>query len=99
MIDGSAKILTDIPPSESPSVPNVHPRIVKSSDVCGGEARVAGTRLTVSGLEEWRLLGWDDQDLVAAYPDLSAENLEAAREYAATHREEIQAAIRANREA
>ena len=37
--------------------------IVKTPGVCGGDARIKGTRITVWGLEEWRRLGWSDVDL------------------------------------
>jgi uncharacterized protein (DUF433 family) len=95
IIDGLATTQTAAPLPN----PDSAGRIVRSSDVCCGEARVAGTRLSVWGLEEWRRLGWDDEDLFAAYPTLSREDLEAARDYAVSHREEIEEAIRANREA
>lgn len=58
-----------------------------------------GTRLAVWGLVEWRRLGWSDADLLAAYPQLSAEALAAAWDDAARHPEEIERAIRLNHEA
>ena len=74
-------------------------RIVKTPDTCGGAARIANTRLYIWGLEEWRRLGWSDEKLLDSYPQLTPEDLVAAWAYVAEHREEIDEAIRENREA
>jgi uncharacterized protein (DUF433 family) len=74
-------------------------RIVKTPDVCGGDARVKGTRISVWGLEEWRRLGWSDARILDAYPQLKREDLAAAWAYAAQHRDEIEQAIRENQKA
>jgi uncharacterized protein (DUF433 family) len=74
-------------------------RIVKTPGVCGGDARVKGTRISVWGLEEWRRLGWSDARILDAYPQLKPEDLTAAWAYAGQHRDEIEAAIRENQEA
>jgi uncharacterized protein (DUF433 family) len=71
-------------------------RIVRTPDVCGGDARVKGTRLSVWGLEEWRRLGWSDAQILDAYPQLKPEDLAAAWAYVAQHPEEIEGAIREN---
>ena len=71
-------------------------RIVKTPDVCGGDARVKGTRLSVWGLEEWRRLGWSDAQILDAYPQLKPEDLAAAWAYVEQHPEEIEGAIREN---
>ena len=67
--------------------------------VCGGEACIRMTRIAVWMLEEARRARVSDDDLLADYPDLTREDLEAAWQYVATHREEIESAIRANNEA
>ena len=74
-------------------------RVVKTPGVCGGDARVKGTRISVWGLEEWRRLGWSDARILDAYPQLKPEDLAAAWAYAAHHRDEIAEAIRENQEA
>jgi uncharacterized protein (DUF433 family) len=74
-------------------------RIVKTPDVCGGDARVQGTRISVWGLEEWRRLGWSDARLLDAYPQLQPADVAAAWAYVAEHPDEIERAIRVNREA
>ena len=75
------------------------PRIVKTPDVRGGEARVRDTRLTVSGPEEWRRPGWSDQRILDEYPQLTPEDLAAAWAYVEQQQGEIEQAIRENREA
>jgi uncharacterized protein (DUF433 family) len=77
----------------------VSDRIVKTSDVCGGDARIKGTRISIWGLEEWRRLGWTDSRILDAYPQLKPEDLAAAWVYAEQHPEEIEGAIRENQEA
>lgn len=64
--------------------------------VCGGEACIRMTRIAVWMLEEARRAHASDADLLADYPDLTCEDLDAAWQYVATHHEEIENAIRAN---
>jgi uncharacterized protein (DUF433 family) len=74
-------------------------RIVKTPDVCGGDARIKGTRISVWGLEEWRRLGWSDAQILDAYPQLKPEDVAAAWAYVEQHPDEIEGTIRENREA
>jgi uncharacterized protein (DUF433 family) len=74
-------------------------RIVKTPGVCGGDARIKGTRLSIWGLEEWRRLGWSDAQILDAYPQLKPEDLSAAWDYVVQHHDEIENAIRENQEA
>jgi uncharacterized protein (DUF433 family) len=74
-------------------------RIIKTPGVCGGDARVKGTRISIWGLEEWRRLGWSDARILESYPQLKPEDLAAAWAYVAQHPGEIEEAIRENREA
>jgi uncharacterized protein (DUF433 family) len=74
-------------------------RIVKTPGVCGGDARIKGTRLTVWGLEEWRRLGWSDARILDAYPQLKPEDMTASWAYVKQHPDEIEEAIRENQEA
>ena len=73
-------------------------RIVKTPGVCGGDARIKGTRLSVWGLEEWRRLGWSEARILDAYPQLKPEDLAAAWHYTAQHCDEIDKASRENQE-
>jgi uncharacterized protein (DUF433 family) len=72
------------------------PGIDSRPDVCGGEACIVRTRITVWLLEQARRLGVTEQALLAAYPSLRAEDLVNAWYYARAHRTEIEAQIREN---
>ena len=74
-------------------------RVIHTPGILGGDACIRGTRLAVWGLEHWRRLGWDDARILDAYPQLTKEDLAAAWEYTATHKDEIDEAIRENEEA
>lgn len=68
--------------------------IEATAGVCGGEPRVAGTRITVRTLEQARRAGASDADLLRAYPALTAGDLSRVRAYAAAHPTEIDHMIR-----
>ena len=70
--------------------------IEKTPGVCGGAARVAGTRIPVWQLVEARSLGASEAQLLIDYPRLNAVNLVDAWAYAEDHRDEIAAKIRQN---
>jgi uncharacterized protein (DUF433 family) len=70
--------------------------IVKTPGVCGGSARVDGTRIPVWQLVEAREAGASESQLLLDYPGLTAPDLAAAWAHAAAHREEIAAEIRRN---
>ena len=59
-----------------------HPRIARSPGVWGGKAVVAGTRIPVFMVAARVESGWSDDELRAAYPRLSEEDLGAVRRYA-----------------
>jgi uncharacterized protein (DUF433 family) len=73
--------------------------IQKSVGVCGGEACVRSTRHTVSGLVEWKKQGLTDARILEHHPDLTLADLEVAWEYYASHRDEIDQAIKEAAEA
>lgn len=70
--------------------------IEKTPGVCGGEARIAGTRIPVWLLVGFQQQGLSDAELLENYPRLNAADLVHAREYAAAHPAEITNAIREN---
>ena len=72
------------------------PGIDAQPDVCGGEPCIVRTRIPVWLLEQARRLGTSEQELLAAYPQLRAEDLVNAWAYARSHSEEIQSQIRDN---
>jgi uncharacterized protein (DUF433 family) len=72
------------------------PGIDSRPDVCGGEPCIVRTRIPVWLLEQARRLGTTEQELLAAYPTLRAEDLVNAWAYARAHAAEIDAQIREN---
>jgi uncharacterized protein (DUF433 family) len=67
--------------------------ISKKPDRCGGDACIRDTRITVWGLVEWRRLGRSDADILRGLPNLTADDLATAWEYAAAHPDEIERAL------
>jgi uncharacterized protein (DUF433 family) len=59
------------------------PLIVSTPDVLFGAPRIAGTRISVAVIREATLAGESVEDLLAAYPHLTREQIEAANAYAA----------------
>jgi len=70
--------------------------IEKTTGVCGGAARIAGTRIPVWQLVAARETGASEGQLLMDFPRLEARNLVDAWAYAADHPEEIRAQIHAN---
>lgn len=73
--------------------------ITKLPDRVGGDACVRDTRITVWGLVEWRQRGLSDEQILQAVQGLTPADLDAAWDYYATQKEEVDQAIRANAEA
>ena len=71
-------------------------RITKTPGVCGGRACIQGHRIPVWGLVRYRQIGMSDAEILEASPSINGADLEAAWEYYATNREEIDADIREN---
>ena len=70
-------------------VGGIVPGIDTDPSVCGGEARIARTRIPVWLLVRGRQLGASEASLLAAYPTLRAEDLVSAWAYAQLHPAEI----------
>lgn len=70
--------------------------IEKTPRVCGGDARIAKTRIPVWVLVEARRLGYSDADLLTSYPTITAIDLANAWGYAKAHADEIELAIQLN---
>jgi uncharacterized protein (DUF433 family) len=70
--------------------------IEKTPGVCGGSARIAGTRIPDWLLEALRRGGRTDDELLSAYPSLTTEELAHAWCYAQQHPEEMNREIAAN---
>jgi uncharacterized protein (DUF433 family) len=70
--------------------------IQKPPDVCGGDACIRNTRITVWGLVLSRRLGTSEASILKNIVGLTPDDLEAAREYYHEHADEIDEAIRVN---
>jgi uncharacterized protein (DUF433 family) len=73
--------------------------IVRDPGVCGGEARIAGTRIPVWLLVQTHRLGLSESDLLCSFPGLRAENLADAWAYYRAHPTEIEQDIDENERA
>ena len=73
--------------------------VQKTPNVCGGDACIRNTRITVHGLVHYRQLGFSDQRLLEIIQGLTQDDLAAAWDYFASHPAEIEEAIRLNEEA
>lgn len=73
--------------------------IEHAPDVCGGDARIRQTRITVHTLVQCKSLGMSDEQLLSDFPGLTREDLQAAWWYYANHKDEIDRAIQQDEEA
>lgn len=58
-------------------------RIAADPDVLAGKPRIRGTRISVEMVLEWLASGGTHDAILAAYPHLTAQDLEQAVRYAA----------------
>jgi len=72
--------------------------IQKRPNVCGGDACIRDTRITVWGLVLSRKLGAPDATILANIVGLAPDDLEEAWDYYRQHTAEIEEAIRLNEE-
>jgi uncharacterized protein (DUF433 family) len=64
--------------------------IVKTPGTCGGEPRIAGTRIKVKHIFTWiERMGNTPAKIVAEFPHLTISQVQAAVEYYRSHRDEI----------
>lgn len=59
-------------------------RVVRSRGIHGQRPAFAGTRIPVSSVQAYLDRGYDTERILAAYPQLTEADVEAARHYAAT---------------
>jgi uncharacterized protein (DUF433 family) len=64
--------------------------------VCGGDARISGSRIAVWTLEQYRRQGMSESEILANYPTLRAADLVNAWAFVDAHPEEIDRQIREN---
>ena len=72
--------------------------VQKTPGVCGGDACIRNTRITVWGLVLSRRLGVNDARILENIVGLTPEDLEVAWDYFGQHPAEIEEAIRVNEE-
>ena len=73
--------------------------IVREDGTCGGQPRIAGTRLKVQHVAlEYDRLGWTPDQICDAHPGIGLAQIHAAISYYYDHKEEIDRAIRADSE-
>jgi len=80
------------------SLSNTWKGIEKTPGVCGGDARIAKTRIPIWSLVNYRHLGANDGRILQDFPHLTAADLANAWAYTDAHPEEIEAAIARNEE-
>ena len=85
-------------PAVAPLAEPIPPIVVKTPGICGGKARIAGTRIPVWGVENSRRLGFTDSEIIKSYPMVTRQDLSAAWAYVAKHPREIERQIAANNE-
>ena len=72
--------------------------VKKTPDVCGGDACIRNTRITVWGLVLSRRLGASDETILKNIVGLTPDDFEVAWDYYRQHPAEIDEAIRLNEE-
>lgn len=70
--------------------------IVRTPGVCGGRARISGTRIPVWSVHAFHKNGVSFEQMLDAYPHLSEEQLLAAGSYIARNRAEIEQDLKDN---
>ena len=81
-------------PAMTSSDVQIAPRVVHTKGVCGGRARLDGTRITVWVLESLWQQGASVEEIVESYPFLTPAHVECALDWADDHEDEIEADIR-----
>ena len=73
--------------------------VQKAAGVCGGDACIRNSRITVHGLVRYKQLGLSDERILEAIQGLTPEDLAVAWDYYAANQAEILEAIRLNEDA
>jgi uncharacterized protein (DUF433 family) len=73
-------------------------RIVLTPDTCGGQPRVAGTRIRVQDIYCWHEVeGKSADEIVNSFPQISMADVYAALSYFWSHRDELLAKLQQER--
>jgi uncharacterized protein (DUF433 family) len=73
-----------------------HPYVVQTKGVCGGRARIRGSRISVRTIAEYVRNGQSRSDILFLYPHIEPAAIDDAIGYYADHRQEIEAEIAEN---
>jgi uncharacterized protein (DUF433 family) len=77
-------------PTTPAPTPNLGDFIVKTSGVCSGQPRIAGSRIKVKHVYTWvERMGMTPAQVVAEYPQVTMAEVHAALAYYWSHQEEI----------
>lgn len=76
-----------------------YPYIVSTKDVCGGKARIEGTRIRVIDIVALSSQGLSPPEIIDAYPRLTLAQVHAALTYYYDNQEEVEAEFGRAREA
>ncbi len=76
-----------------------YPHIVSTEDVCGGKARIEGTRIRVIDIVALSSQGLRPPEIIDAYPRLKLAQVHAALTYYYDNQEEVDAEFERAREA
>ena len=88
--------MTPIPAHSTETLPSHHPHVVHTDGVCGGRARIRGTRISVRTIAQLLLQGEPFEEIAATYHHVEPAALQDAIGYYFDHRSEIDAEIEAN---
>jgi len=69
---------------EGGSVGTIRERIVVDPQICGGKPCIRGTRIMVKNILGMLAGGYDMEQILHAYPELSREDVVAALDYASS---------------
>jgi uncharacterized protein (DUF433 family) len=73
---------------------NIGPIIEATPGICGGRARLAGTRVPVHRIARYHRLGYAPEEMLGLLNSLSLSQIYAALAYALANPEEIQESLR-----
>lgn len=77
-------------PASRTAVPSLAEYIAKTPGTCGGQPRIAGTRIKVKHVYVWvERMGMTPAQVVAEHPHLTRDQIHAALAYYWSHRDEI----------
>jgi uncharacterized protein (DUF433 family) len=88
--------MSTIPVHTAEALPSHHPHVVQTDGVCGGRARIRGTRISVRTVAELLRRGEPFEEIAATYHHVEPDALQDAIGYYMDHRSEIDTEIEAN---